>query len=319
MQKKGRGTSLLKVEGFVLLTFRIETVEAQKRRNAAIFESTMGEVLDYDNPQSFNQKLNWLKFYWRDPLITRCSAKDTVREYVLEVLGSGAKKYLTNLVGEEVYFRVDDINFEALPDKFVLKANNGSGTNIVCPNKSKLDIQQAKHKLSEWMAPANNYFYHKYEWGYKNIKPAIVCEEFLGNYGEVRDYKLFCFNGEPKFVYVSNEFDDHKKHIDMDYLTLEWKPTGYIRKSYKPPKTPFPRPDSLDVMVDLSKKLARPFPFVRVDFFEVEGVPKVVEMTFYPSGGTGAFENIEHDYEIGDMLRLPKPKNKASVLDLLWG
>ena len=287
-----------------------------KKLNAEIFESIMGYKLDYNNPLSFNQKLNWLKFYWHDPLITRCSAKDTMRDYVREVLGNGADKYLTKLVGESIYFKAEHIDFDALPDRFALKANNGSGTNIVCSEKSSLNIEETKKILSQWLHPKNNYFYHKFEWGYKDIKPAIVCEEYLGDWGTVRDYKIFCFNGEPQFIYVSNEFDSHKKHIDMDYLTLDWGSTGYTRKSYKPPKEPFEKPVSLDEMIAVAKKLAKPFPFVRVDFFEINNVPKVAEMTFYPSGGTGAFENIEHDYEIGEMLKLPKSKNKTSIFDI---
>lgn len=290
-------------------------VRTQKRLNAEIFESTMGYKLDYSNPRTFNEKLNWLKFNWRDTLVTKCSAKDTVREYVVDTLGKNSGKYLTSLVGEGVYFRAEDVDFESLPNQFALKANNGSGTNIICSDKSKLDIKQTKETLSQWLNPKNNYFYHKFEWGYKNIKPAIVCEEYLGDWGAVRDYKIFCFNGEPRFIYVSNEFDSRKKHIDMDYLTLDWKPTGYTRKAYKPPKEIFKKPTSLDEMINVAKKLSGPFPFVRVDFFEVKGTPKVAEMTFYPSGGTGAFENIEHDYEIGFMLSLPKAKNRARVFE----
>lgn len=297
---------------------RLVSVRSQKKRNAQIFESAMGMRLDYDKPRSFNEKLNWIKFYWRDPLVTKCSAKDTVRGYIREVLGNDSDRYLTSLEGEGVYFNPQHINFEDLPDSFVLKANNGSGTNIICPDKSKLDKEKALRIMVEWMKPGSSHYYHKFEWGYKNIKPAIICEEFLGDMGTVRDYKVFCFNGQPRFIYVSNELDEHKKHIEMDYLTLDWRKTGYVRKKYKPPKNKFPKPVFLNEIVELSRLLCRPFPFVRVDFIEHKNKPKIIEMTFYPAGGTGAFEDIRHDYDIGDMLKLPKPKNPARFFEIIY-
>lgn len=286
----------------------------QKKHNAEIFKASVGYDLDYNSPKTFNEKLNWLKFNYRDPLITVCSGKDTVREYVVDVLGEEeGSKYLVNLVGEGIYDSVNDIDFTKLPDKFVLKVNNGSGKNIICNSKCDLIIEDVMNKLTEWTRPEANHYYNFYEWGYKNVQTRIVCEEFLGNWGEVRDYKFFCFNGEPRFVYVSDEFDSNKENIDMDYLNLDWSKTGFIRKSYKPPVRPFKKPESLMQMINIAKKLSNKFPFVRVDFFDVNNSPKVVEMTFYPAAGYGAFENKENDIEMGSMLYLPKKLNHAKM------
>ena len=291
-------------------------VKDQKKHNADMFSMALGYDLRYDRPQTFNEKLNWLKFNYRDPLMTMCSGKDTVREYVSNTLGVKVNRYLTKLVGKGPYSSVNDIDFDTLPKSFALKLNNGSGTNIICSDKTNLNIKQTKEQLEEWLMPEYNHYYNFYEWGYKNVKPKIVCEEYLGDWGSIRDYKVFCFNGEPRFFYVSDEFDSSKKIIDMDYLTLDWQPTGYVRKSYKPPEKPFNRPVSLDEMIVIAKKLAKPFPFVRVDFFEIDSTPKVAELTFYPAAGYGAFEKVEHDLEIGKMLRLPKPMNSARLLEI---
>lgn len=288
---------------------------AQKKRNAEIFESAMGYKLSYKNPRSFNEKLNWLKFYYRDPLMTQCSGKDTVRDYVRDVLGDESAKYLTKLVGKGVYRSVDEIDFNDLPNQFALKLNSGSGTNIVCSNKDSLNEVDAKARMASWLQLGNNYYNHKFEWGYKDVEPAIVCEEFLGDMGTIRDYKIFCFNGEPRFIYVSNEYDEFKQHITMDYLTLDWKKTSYVRKKYKPPEQAFEKPPFLNEIISVARKLSEPFPFVRVDFVGVDGQPKVIEMTFYPSGGTGSFEDVAHDYEIGDMLIMPRPKNPAYLIE----
>lgn len=281
-----------------------------------MFKNSLGYELNYINPKSFNEKLNWLKFNYRDPLIMQCSGKDTVRDYVYGVLGKKAKKYLVELEAKGVYNSVDEINFANLPDSFALKVSNGSGKNIICPNKSKLDIPCSINKLKEWTKPESNHYYNFYEWGYKNVTTRIICEKFLGEWGKVRDYKFFCFNGKPKFIYVSNEHDPNKEHIDMDHLTLDWKSTGYIREKYKPPTKPFEKPNSLNEMIELSKKLSKPFPFVRVDFFNVKECPKIAEMTFYPAAGYGAFENRDHDYEIGRMLKLSSKKNPARIFDI---
>lgn len=295
---------------------KFKPVDAVKKRNAAIFKRELGYDLDYNSPKTFNEKLNWLKFNYRDPMMTTCSGKDTVRSYIRQVLGGSCQEFLVGLVGQGVYSSAAEINFNELPDQFVLKLNNGSGKNLIVSDKSKINIDDTRALLDKWLHPSSNHYYNFYEWGYKNVKPRIVCEEYLGDWGSVRDYKFFCFNGEPGFVYVSNEYDSRKEQIDMKYLTLDWESKDYVRKSYKPSKFKIPRPDALDLMIDTSKKLSAKFPFVRVDFFDIGGVPKIAELTFYPSAGYGGFESIEHDRQIGDMLKLPNQKRPARLYEM---
>lgn len=296
---------------------KLRTVNSIKRHNSMMFKSALGYDLNYDNPRTFNEKLNWLKFNYRDPLMSECSGKDTVRSFICRTLGEDdSVNYLTKFEGGGVYSHSSEIDFDSLPSQFVLKLNNGSGQNIICTDKSKLSIKDTIDTLDKWLSPEFNHYYNFYEWGYKNTTSTIVCEEFLGDWGSVRDYKFFCFNGEPRFVYVSNEFDSEKKHIDMDYLNLDWSPTGYVRKSYKPPASPFDKPRHLDLMIDLSRRLSGPFPFVRVDFFEVDDILKIAELTFYPAAGYGAFEDISQDREIGDMLFLPNKLRAARLISL---
>lgn len=249
---------------------KVALVSSQKRKNAEHFKESMGYELNYRHPETFNEKLNWLKFNYRDKLMTVCSGKDTVRGYIKQTLGLSSKKYLVRLVGEGVYASVQKNIFDDLPQKFVLKLNNGSGKNIICADKDKLNKEETLNLLNKWLCPESNHYFNFYEWGYKGVVSKIVAEEFLGDWGSVRDYKIFCFNGVPRFIYVSDEFDSDKKTIDMAYLNLNWETAGYTRKTYKPPKNGFEKPRSLKEMVQIARKLSKPFPFVRVDFLRLK-------------------------------------------------
>lgn len=295
---------------------KFDLIYRQKKKNAELFKLNTGYEMDYHNPKTFNEKLNWIKFNYRDPLMTKCSGKDSVREYVRTVLGEGADRYLIPLSGGGVYDTLSDTDYDSLPEKFVLKLNNGSGKNIVCGSKSHANKQDILKEVSDWLKPGSNHYFSFFEWGYKNVKPKIVCEEYLGDIGTIRDYKFFCFNGVPRFIYVSQEYDSAKSKIDMEYVDLNWNRLNYKRKSYNPPVKSFEEPNSLQDMIKVAEALSRPFPFVRVDFFEVDDEPKVVELTFYPGAGYGAFESIDTDLHIGSMLRLPKPMRKARFIDI---
>lgn len=272
------------------------------------YRNIFGRDVDFDNPKTINEKIQWLKIHYRDSKLTKCTDKYAVRKYVAKTIG---KKYLPGLIG--VYSSVDEINFESLPHKFALKTTNGSGTNIICSNIDNFKVDVARQRLSDWLKPESNHYYHGYEWSYKYIKPKIICEEFLGEQGNLKDYKFFCFNGVPRFIYVSTEYGS-KEQIDIDFFDTNWNKLPYTRKAYKGHGNTPEKPQNLQLMLNLATKLAKDFPFVRIDFFDTKDRVVFSEMTFYPANGVGAFEDYQHDLEIGSMLSLPKKTGFAKRL-----
>ena len=178
------------------------------------FEEQFGRKPNLSNPQTFNEKIQWLKVYDHNPMYIRLTDKLAVREFVKTRVGEA---YLNDLLG--VYQDVEEIQFDLLPEQFVLKATHGSGYNIICPDKSSLDWDKSKQQLAKWLR--SNFYYVAYEWAYKHITPRIICEKFLTDKdgGIPRDYKIFCFKGSPRFLEVhSDRFGDH--HLDL--FTAEW-------------------------------------------------------------------------------------------------
>jgi len=273
------------------------------------YRDAFGTALDLDDPRTFNEKLQWLKVYYRDRLLVTGSDKYAVRGHVREVVG---EDYLIPLLG--VHERAADVDFEALPSRFVLKTTNGSGTNILCTDRDRLDPDATRARLEAWLRPEASQYHLGYEWGYRDVPPRILCEEMIADPGTLRDYKFFCFNGEARFVYVATEYGD-KSSIEMDFVDLAWRRLPYERTSYAPHPVVPDRPACFGEMLDVARRLAAPFPFVRVDLYETDGRVWFGELTFYPANGTGAFRDPAHDREIGDLLRLPP---RTSLPRRLW-
>lgn len=266
-----------------------------------MFFQRTGYPLDLENPQSFNEKIQWLKCYYRDPLITQCADKVAVRDYISETVG---KEYLIPALG--IYDRPEDIDFSTLPQKFVIKVNWGWGQNIICYNKSQLDIMQVKIQLAEWILPQNNHYFNGLEWCYKDIQPKILIEQYIEHAGDLVDYKFLCFNGEPYFMFISqNRTPEHDK-MTLDFFDREYHWLPFTR-FYPNAKVPPQKPAAWDEMLRVARALARPFPFVRVDMYENQGQIKIGELTFYPGNGSEPFEPREWDYVFGQRLRLPEP------------
>jgi len=262
----------------------------------------VGYVPDLKNPKSFNEKLQWLKLHWRDPKATQCADKYSVRHYVIE---QGYGDILNNLLG--VYDNVDDINFDSLPNKFVLKATHGSGMNIICKDKSKLDINNAKKMMMKWLK--QNYYYHSFEWVYKDIRPRIVCEEFLedSEYKDLIDYKFMCFNGEIRCLFICSD-RDNIAGLKVDFYDMDWKLMPFYRY-YPNSGNKIEKPEGFDRMIEYAKILSRPFPFVRVDFYQVNGKIFFGELTFFPGSGMEYFKPELYDYRFGDWIKLPDVNN----------
>ena len=270
------------------------------------FERAVGYKPNIDNPRSFNEKLQWLKLYNEDPLLTKCADKYLVRDYVKEKIG---EEYLIPLLG--VWDSPDDIDFDKLPNQFVLKVNWGWGQNIIVKDKSKLNIEEAKDKLKEWLRPESNHYYANFEWCYKNIQPKIIAEQFIQQLNnDLYDYKFFCFNGKFEVLEIissrftkqaNNFFDKNLKRLDVYYGGK-----GHSEIDIKR--------DNVTKMQILAEKLALPFYFARIDFYNIDDKIYLGEITFYSSSGMGKFEPVEYDYKLGEMLTLPTSQSKGGGL-----
>lgn len=264
-----------------------------------MFKLNLGYELDLKNPQTYNAKLQWLKLY------------DRKKEYSIMVDKVEAKKYVTNLIGEEyiiptlgVYNNVEDIDFEKLPQQFVLKCTHDSGGIVVCRDKTKLNINDAKKKLSKGLN--RSYYYQNREWPYLNVTPRIIAEQYMEDRetGELRDYKFFCFNGEVKALFIaSDRFTDGEEtkfdFFDADFNHLPFT-NGHPNANVLPKK-----PIQFELMKELAAKLSKNIPQVRIDFYEVGGNVYFGEITFFHWSGLTPFEPIEWDYTFGSWITLP--------------
>jgi hypothetical protein len=262
------------------------------------FKAVMKKELDLENPQTFNEKLQWLKLYDRRPEYTIMVDKYRVRDYIAEKLG---EEYLIPLLG--VWDDPDDIDFDALPNQFVLKCNHNSGTGMcICKDKSKLDIKKVKKELKKGLK--ENYFLTGREWPYKDVPRKIICEKYMTDESgtELKDYKIHNFNGQPKFIEVDyNRFVEHKRNL----YSTDWK---YINATMQYPSDKskqINKPECLDEMLSLASKLSQGIKYVRTDFYCINNKIYFGELTFYHGSGLDEFKPEEFGLEVGNWLKLP--------------
>jgi hypothetical protein len=268
----------------------------QKNYQMIMFKRKHGYSANLRHPQTFSEKIQWLKYYGDMEKFSPFVDKYEVRKFIAEKIGD---KYLVPLLG--LYNNADKIDFATLPQSFVIKTTHGSGWNIIVPDKSKLDIQSAKSMLNKW---ANLSFYDVFhEPIYRPIKGRLVIEQFLNEAsGDLKDYKFFCFNGVPEFVQVDSErFIQHKR----DLYTLNWNKIA-VKYGYANLPREADRPEKLDEMIFLARQLSDGFPFVRVDLYFTNGNIYFGEMTFTPENGMVPFTPTQYDYELGELLDLTK-------------
>lgn len=262
----------------------------------------MGEELDLDNPKKYTMKLQWLKLYDHRPEYTTMVDKYTVKQYVAERIG---EEYVIPLLG--VWERVEDIDFDSLPDRFVLKTTHDSGGLVICKDKSTLDINAAKKKLKYFLK--RKYYDYNREWPYKNVKPRIIAEAYMedSSYKELRDYKFFTFGGVPKVLYIAQGRGKGEPTVadffDMDFNHLPF--TIDHDMAEVPPQ----KPECFEEMKRLAAILSEGTPQLRVDFYEVDGKVYFGEMTFFHCSGMAPFHPEEWDRTFGDWVVLP-PKSE---------
>ena len=261
----------------------------------------MNKKLNLNNPQTFNEKLQWLKLYDRNPEYTKMVDKYEAKKYVANIIG---EEYIIPTLG--VYDKFEDINFATLPNQFVIKCTHDSGGLIICKDKTKLNIKEARKKINKSLK--RNYFYTGREWPYKNVKPRIIIEKYMVDESkkELKDYKFFCFNGEPKLLFVAKDrpFATKFNYYDMNFKKLPFK------QHYENFNDYIEKPKGFEKMIELSKKLSKDIPHVRVDFYDINGKVYFGELTFYHFSGFEKFEPEEWDKILGDMLKLSEEKRE---------
>lgn len=262
-----------------------------------LFKVEMGYVPDLENPRTINEKLQWIKIYDHNPLYTKMVDKIAVKDYVKEKIGG---EHIIRTLG--IWDSYDDIDFETLPEKFVLKCNHDSGGLVIVKDKEKMDRKMARKTISSSLRI--NYYKKYREWPYKDIKAQVFAEEYLdaGKDG-LTDYKFFCFNGEPKFINVSRF--EHTDEEEISFYSLDWKPTPFQRSDHKVLSIDPPRPAHLDEMISISRKLSEGIPFLRVDLYEFKDRILFGELTLFPTAGMAKYGPEGWSETLGSWIHLP--------------
>lgn len=263
------------------------------------FRLEMGMKLDLDNPKTFNEKLQWLKLYNRKPEYATMVDKYAVKEYVASIIG---REHIIPTLG--VWNSVDEIDWDSLPNQFVLKTTHGGGGGgvAICKDKATFDRAKAMKTLQKSL---NNDIYWNYrEWPYKDVPKRIIAEQFMSNNGkDLEDYKIHCFNGEPKFILVCSNRYGKGAMID-DFYSPDWELMDVRRPGHPKSERASKTPQQLKQMLELSRVLSKNIPFLRVDFYIINSQIYFGELTFFPASGMSKFEPEDWDYTFGNYLKL---------------
>lgn len=260
----------------------------------------MGKKLNLKNPQTFNEKLQWLKLYGRRPIDTVLSDKYAVKEYISNKIGS---QYVIPLLG--VWDHFDEIDFDQLPNQSVLKCTHDSGGIIICKDKSTFDKEAAKSKLEHSLK--HDYYVYSRERAYRDIPRRIIAEEYMedSNTKELRDYKFFCFDGVAKVLFIASDRQVDGEETKFDFFDMDFKHIP-VKNGHPNADVPPAKPETFEEMQKLAAKLSEGIPHVRVDFYEVNGKAYFGEMTYSHWGGMTPFDPESYDKTFGDWIKLPK-------------
>lgn len=268
------------------------------------FKKRYNEKLNLKKPVTFSEKINWLKLYDRNPKYHKLVDKYEVKKIIAQEIG---EHLIIPTYG--VWDKFDDINFDALPEKFVLKCTHDSASVVICTDKKNFDFKKARKKLSEALK-VDYYHFQNLQWAYKGIKPRIMAEKFLEDKAanELSDYKFYCFNGVAKLCQViANRFSK----VTIDFYDPNWNYVeGLVGLSLKAKNSNInvQKPEKYEEMIAIAEKLSQSIPFVRVDMYYVDNQIYFGEMTFYPAGGMGYFRPDKWNSIIGDWIVLPQKK-----------
>lgn len=268
-----------------------------------MYKLKMKEKINFDNPQTFNEKLQWLKIYDRNPKYTNMVDKVETKKIVENIIG---KEYIIPSVA--VYDNPKEIKWDELPKQFVIKCCHDSGGLAIVKNKELANKKAILKKIKKYYK--RNYFYNLREWPYKNIKPKILIEKYMqdGNTNQLNDYKLMCFNGKVKCSFVCSNRNS-KEGLCVNFYDRDWNPMPFERH-YPKNKIEFSKPKQYANMVNLAEKLAKDIPFVRVDFYIINDKVYFGEMTFFPGSGMEEFNPVKWDYILGSWININEVKNQ---------
>lgn len=275
------------------------------------FKNVFGYELNLENPKTFNEKLQWIKLNDRQDEYTMLVDKFSVKSYVSKMIG---EEYIIKTLG--VWDSFDDIDFDKLPNQFVLKCTHDSGGLVICKDKQKLNIKAIRKKINSCLA--RNYYLQNREWPYKNITPRIIAEPYLEDQktGELRDFKFFAFNGVVKALYIAKDRMNDQKETKFDFFDSEFNHLSIINTHPNAQMIP-EKPQNFELMKKLAETLSSGIPHVRVDFYEVNGKVYFGEMTFFHNSGFIPFEPKEWDLVFGEWLELPiQNSDQASEVSL---
>ncbi len=258
----------------------------------------MGYWMDFDDPITFNEKLQWLKLYDRRPEYTIMVDKFAVKKYVTDIVGA---QYIIPTIG--VWEKPEEIDFDTLPQQFVLKTTHGGGSTgvVICTDKRNFLKKEALKKLG--ISLKTDIYSVLREWPYKNVEKRIIAEPYLTNNGQpLEDFKIHCFNGVPKFILLCRDRYKKTGMVD-DFYSTEWEHLNVKRPGHNNPGN-YKRPEQLEEMLDLAKRLSAGIPFVRVDFYIIDNKVFFGELTFYPASGMSKFEPESYDELFGSWLNI---------------
>ena len=267
------------------------------------FPAWLGYPLNLDDPKTFNEKIQWLKLYAREDYYTKLVDKYEAKKIVADKLGS---KYVIPNIG--VWEKADDIDFDKLPEQFVLKCTHNSGIGMcICSNKNQLDIKKVKDELNRGLK--QDYYITGREWAYKNVPRRVIAEQFMVDESgkELKDYKIFCFNGEPAYIQV--DFGRFTKH-ERNLYSTDWEYMGFASLYPTNKDHIIPKPVCLNEMLEIAKVLSRGIPHMRVDLYVIGKAIYFGEMTLFHGSGFEPFTPFEWDRKLGDLLKLPEERHE---------
>ena len=297
MKKANKNIGHFLFRCFIFVWNRMNAIIPDELFLRVVFRYRVGYWPNLKNPQTYNEKLQWLKLHDKKPEYSQMVDKIEAKVYVASIIG---EEFIIPTLG--TWNSVEEIDWESLPNKFVIKVTSDSGGIVVCKDKSKLDIDKAIAKLKKnW---GRNYYKYNKEFPYKNVKPRILAEKYISDENdELIDYKIYCFNGVPKLVMVSQgRFSNNKSFA---YMSLEWTPLDFTWGAPKPQKYPS-KPKCFSEMIEVAAILSKKMAHLRVDLYNIDGKIFFGELTFFDGSGMESFNPIDWDYKMGEFLKIPR-------------
>lgn len=277
-------------------------LDLQKKELCDFYKNCIGKELHLENPKTFSEKIQWLKINDSTKIKADLSDKYLAPKLIEKKYGSQIK--LVPQLG--VWNKAEDIDFDSLPDKFVLKCNHGSAMNIIVKDKSKINIKKIRQKLNDWLKIDYAYVNGMYENHYTFIERKIIAEQFIEEMdGNLHDYKFHCFMGKPEYIEFIGDRVENTHVVHDSIYTMDWQLTDIHMNEDIPYEKAFEKPEKLNEMIILASEMSKDFPYVRVDFYCINNEVYFSELTFTPDSGMIKFNEEKYDIEWGEMIKLP--------------